>query len=133
MTLRDLVELAAGRHNASSRQLGFMSQKQGFGVVGTTLNHIRRGTYVSMPRDETIRAIAWLAGVEEEVAFAAAGQPAPGVPFADDLPPGVDHLSPKSRRIAVDMLRLLVDLEKGKPQNRARAFSGRHSSGLERN
>jgi hypothetical protein len=68
--------------------------------------------YKSRPRASTIRAIAWLAGVTEDVAFKAAGQPVPGPPFADELPPGVDNLPPKARRAAIEMLRALVDLNR---------------------
>ncbi len=77
----------------------------------TTINAIRNGTYKSEPSSDTIRAIAWLAGVSEATAFALAGRPAPGVPFKDELPDGVDQLSPKRRRIAVEMLRALIEAE----------------------
>lgn len=110
--LRDLVEAAILRHGTSGRQLAFLAQKEGFTLATTTVNAIRQGTYKSAPTDETIRAIAWLAGVSDEVAFTAAGHPVPGPPFAEELPPGVDNLSQKSRKAAVDMLRVLVDLEK---------------------
>jgi len=111
-SLRALVETAVERHQTSVRQLSFLAQKQGFRVTHTTLNQVRSGTYKSIPSDETIRALAWLAGVSDEVAFTAAGQPVPGPPFAEELPPGVDNLSLKSRKAALDMLRVLVDLEK---------------------
>ncbi|MET3349601.1 UNVERIFIED_ORG: hypothetical protein ABID57_001273 [Arthrobacter sp. UYEF1] len=111
-TLRELVETAVERHQTSVRQLSMRAQERGFKVVDTTLNQIRNGTYKSVPSDVTIRAIAWLAGVSDEVAFTAAGQPVPGPPFAEELPPGVDNLSLKSRKAALDMLRVLVDLEK---------------------
>ena len=110
-SLRDLVEVAISRHDTSGRQLAFLAQRQGFTLATTTVNAIRQGTYKSTPTDETIKAIAWLAGVSDEVAFTAAGQPVPGPPFAEELPPGVDRLSPKTRKAALDMLRVLVDLE----------------------
>lgn len=111
-SLRELLDLAVAKHQTSVRQLGFIAQKQGFRVVYTTLNHIRSGTYKSIPSPDTLKAIAWLAGVSDEVAFTAAGQPVPGPPFAEELPPGVDNLSPKSRKIMIDLARVLVDLEK---------------------
>lgn len=111
-SLRDLVERAARRHDTSGRQLAFLAQKQGFTLAVTTVNHLKAGTYKYTPSEETIRAIAWLAGVSDEVAFTAAGQPVPGPPFADELPPGVDHLPPKARKAAIEMLRVLVDLNK---------------------
>lgn len=112
LTLRDLVERAVVSRDTSVRQLCLTAQQQGFKVTYTTVNQIRQGIYKSVPREDTIRAIAWLASVSEEVAFTAAGQPVPGPPFAEELPPGVDNLSLKSRKAALDMLRVLVDLEK---------------------
>lgn len=111
-SLRELVDLAVVRQQTSVRQMGFKAQEQGFKMHATTLNAIRQGTYKSVPTDETIRAIAWLAGVSDEVAFMAAGQPVPGPPFSDELPPGVDNLPPKARKAAIDMLRVLVDMNK---------------------
>lgn len=109
-SLRALVETAVERHHTSVRQLSLLAQKHNFRVTHTTLNQVRSGTYKSAPSEETIRAIAWLAGVSDEVAFTAAGQPVPGPPFAEELPPGVDNLPPKARKAAIDMLRVLVDL-----------------------
>lgn len=113
LSLQQLVDQAVARHSTSVRQLGFMAKDHGFTVVGTTLSHIRAGRYKSVPTDDTIRAIAWLAGVSDEVAFTAAGQPVPGPPFAEELPPGVDNLSPKARKAVIEMLRVLVDAEAG--------------------
>lgn len=78
-------------------------------------NHARaysQNAYKSVPTDETIRAVAWLAGVSDEIAFMVAGQPVPGPPFAEELPPGVDLLPAKARKAAIDMLRVLVDMNK---------------------
>lgn len=112
-SLQSLIDQAVAKRKTSVRQLGFLAQEAGFKIVGTTLGHIRGGRYKSTPSDDTIRAIAWLSGVEDSVAFAAAGQPVPGPPLADELPPGADHLSPKSRKAVVEMVRVLVDLEAG--------------------
>ena len=111
-TLKEMLEAAIVRHNgASIRRLSFLARDHGFQVTDTTLNHMRAGTYKSTPKAETLRAIAWLAGVDEAVAFTAAGQPAPGPPLADELPPGSDNLSPRSRQVVIDMVRVLVDQE----------------------
>ncbi|WP_422934950.1 hypothetical protein [Sinomonas sp. P47F7] len=111
-SLRDLVELAMRRHDTSGRQLAFLAQKNGFTIAVTTVNHLKAGTYKSTPTAETIRAIAWLAGVSDEVAFTAAGQPVPGPPLADELPPGSDSLPPKARKAVIEMIRVLVDAYK---------------------
>lgn len=111
-SLRDLIETAAAKRNASGLRLAEIAEAEGHKITVTTINAIRQGVYKSRPRASTIRAIAWLAGVAEDVAFKAAGQPAPGPPFADELPPGVDNLPPKARRAAIEMLRALVDLNR---------------------
>lgn len=110
-TLKGLIEMAIERHQTSARQLAFKAQEAGFKIVYTTINQIRNGIYKSKPSEVTLKAIAYLAGVEESVAFTAAGQPVPGPPLADELPPGADNLSPKSRKAVVEMVRVLVDLE----------------------
>lgn len=112
-TLQSLLLAAKRDRQASGRQLAALAQKHGFRVVGTTLNALIAGTYKSTPSDETVRAVAWLAGVTESEAFAAAGLPIPGPPLSDELPPGVDVLSPKARRVVVELLRVLVEQEEG--------------------
>lgn len=116
--LKGLMEMAVERHDKSVRQLAFMAQDAGHKATYTTLNHIRSGTYKYTPGEATIKAIAYLAGVEDSVAFTAAGQPVPGPPLADELPPGADNLSPKSRKAVVEMVRVLVDLEAGNSAER---------------
>lgn len=111
--LQQLMDTAVARHGMSVRKLADHARDRGrWKVTHTTLNHIRSGTYKSVPTDETLRAIAWLAGVDDEVAYRAAGLRVPGPPFADELPPGVDYLSPQSRKTAVELLRRLVELER---------------------
>jgi transcriptional regulator with XRE-family HTH domain len=112
LSLRDLIETAAAKREASGLRLAEIAEAQGHKITVTTINAIRQGVYKSRPRASTIRAIAWLADVSEDVAFKAAGQPVPGPPFADELPPGVDNLPPKARRAAIEMLRALVDLNR---------------------
>lgn len=111
-SLSELVELAAQYRDASGLGLAQLAAKNGYQVTATTINQIRQGLYKSKPREGTLRALAWLAGVSDEVAFMAAGQTVPGPPFAEELPPGVDNLSPKARKVVLDMVRVLVDLEK---------------------
>lgn len=107
-SLKSLIAKARRERSTSVRQLAIQAKAAGFKIVGTTLNAIENGTYKSVPSDETIRAIAWLAGVSDRVAFTAAGRRLPGPPFADELPPGVDDLSPKEREAAIALLRVLV-------------------------
>lgn len=107
-TLKGLIEKARRDRGASARQLAKQAQDAGFKIVGTTLNAIENGTYKSRPSDDTIRAIGWLAGASDDVAFTAAGRRNPGPPFANELPPGVDDLSPAERGAALAVLRTLV-------------------------
>ncbi|MCM6774929.1 hypothetical protein NDR87_26150 [Nocardia sp. CDC159] len=76
-----------------------------------TASLILSGKYKSRPSDATIRAIAFLAEVPQRVAFEAAGRPSPAAPFKDELPEGVDQLSPKRRRVAIEVLRALIEAE----------------------
>ncbi|QOI66876.1 immunity repressor [Gordonia phage Bosnia] len=119
ISLRDLLQQAVDRRNAQGQDASFRalqeaveaeenSHPRGLSLNRTTASQIVRGSYKGEPSDGTIRAIGWLAGVDDEDAFAAAGRRSPGLPFAEELPPGVDDLSPKERRAAIEMLRTLV-------------------------
>lgn len=110
-SLRELVRAALQQRGGSGRSLAAAAERAGHKITHTTVNQLAAGTYKFTPSAETIRAVAWLAQVPEKVAFAAAGVPMPGPPFADELPPGVDNLSPRSRRAAVEVLRALVEAE----------------------
>ncbi|MGN0100714.1 MAG: hypothetical protein ACI39C_07225 [Dietzia sp.] len=122
-TLRELLEEASGYGELSTRQLeakvhsavekGDLRGKLNRATIAQILN----GSYRKRPTDDTIRAIAYLAGVNDEVAFTAAGRRAPGRPFAEDLPDGVDDLTPKEREAAVYMLRVLVQQRRELNQN----------------
>jgi hypothetical protein len=81
---------------------------QGMSLNRTTASQILRGSYQGAPSPATIRAIGWLAGVSDDVAFAAAGQRAPGPPLADELPDGVDTLDRRERTVVVDLVRTLL-------------------------
>ncbi|XKH58512.1 hypothetical protein LG293_17980 (plasmid) [Citricoccus nitrophenolicus] len=111
-SLSALVDAALDyRGSRSVRQMCQEADRQGFELAYTTVNHIRAGTYKATPQRKTLKALAWLADVPDEVAFRAAGLQAPGPPLADELPPDADRLSPQSRRIVIDMVRRLLALE----------------------
>jgi hypothetical protein len=118
-TLRDLLQQAIDKRrqdelDASMRALQEAVEAEeserprGLALNRTTASQILKRTYKREPTPGTIRAIAWLAGVGEDVAFTAAGRRTPGVPFVLDLPPGVDDLSPKERTAVVEVLRVIV-------------------------
>lgn len=110
-SLKELAQLVIDVQGTSARQVALLAEKKGLKLTHTTLNAMRAGTYKWAPREETIRVLAELANVSVETAFRAAGLPVPGPPLADELPPGSDNLSPKSRAAVIQMLRVLIDLE----------------------
>ncbi|OZE39071.1 hypothetical protein CH278_01945 [Rhodococcus sp. 05-2254-5] len=72
-SLTELVETAAKRHNdASGRRLAEIAQAAKHDLSHATLNRIRTGKYKSRPSDATLEAIAFLAGVDNGVAYTAA-------------------------------------------------------------
>lgn len=116
-SLQELAQLVIDHQGQSARQIALKASKLDLKLTYTTLNQMRSGTYRWEPREDTIRALAQLAGVSDEVAFTAAGKPVPGPPLADELPPGSDNLSPRSRAAVIDMLRVLIDLEQTNEQH----------------
>lgn len=108
-SISEVVELAAQRHDASCRQLAQIAQSHGFQITAATVDKLRARTNKSSPTPDTVRVIAWLAGVSEEVAFTAAGQTVPGPPLGEELPPGADNLPPKARKAVIEYTRVLID------------------------
>ncbi len=108
-SIGDLLDLAVERHGTDSgRELERIARAGGHKIVHTTINSIRAGSYKSTPSERTMKAIAFLANVPDRVAFEAVGRKPHERPFVEDLPPGVDDLLPNERRVAVEMLRLMV-------------------------
>jgi hypothetical protein len=81
---------------------------RGMSLNRTTASQILRGAHRGVPSPATIRAIGWLAGVPDDVAFAAAGRPEPGPPLADELPAGTDTLDRRERSVVLDVVRTLL-------------------------
>ncbi|AER47697.1 hypothetical protein DORI_48 [Mycobacterium phage Dori] len=118
-TLRDLLQQAMDKRAQAALPIDYRAVEQavkdeekarprGLALNRTTISQILKGTYKKVPEDGTIRAIGWLAGVPDEVAFTAAGHRPQGPPFATELPQGINDLSPTERRAALEMLRVLV-------------------------
>lgn len=106
-TLAELLEQAAARHNnASGRRLAEIAQQAGIDVSHATLNRIRNGTYKSTPSDATIRAIAYLAGVNEENAFRSAGTLPPESAYVP--PPEADRMDQRQRKALDELIRAFV-------------------------
>lgn len=110
-SLQELAQLVIDVQGTSARQVARKADREGLKLTYTTLNQMRSGSYKSVPREATVRTLAQLAGIDVAVAFHAAGLPVPGPPLADELPPGSDNLSPKSRAAVISLLRVLIDLE----------------------
>ena len=111
-TLPGLIDHALVKHGVRYvTDLTKIAQRDGFEVVHTTLNQIRKGTYQHSPSRKTLEAIAYLAGVSYETARDAAGLASTGVSFASQLPSDVDRLTAKQRRILLAVIREMIDLQ----------------------
>ncbi|XKH58515.1 hypothetical protein LG293_15800 (plasmid) [Citricoccus nitrophenolicus] len=73
-SLSDLVAAAAAYRGSTVRELCRIAERHGFSVAYSTLHSMHAGTYRPSPRRETLEMLSWLAGVDDEVAFRAAGQ-----------------------------------------------------------
>lgn len=112
-TLQGLIDKAQQRHGTTSTpKLAEIAQKKGHKLNHTTISQIRSGKYRSEPAEDTLRAIAFLAGVPYRVAYEAAGLGVLNSPFVDQLPRDVDRLTPKQRTAVLAIIRLLIDAEK---------------------
>lgn len=105
--------MAVERHQIFGRAIAKKEQEVGYSMKHTVFNQVLNGRYKSQIIDKKIRAFVCLAGVTEETVFIAAGRPAPGPPLANELPDGVDNLSPKARKAVIEMLGVLIAAEKG--------------------
>lgn len=115
MTLADLLRRAIDdRTGAPLRDIQALVEAEeavrprGMSLNRSTASQILRGAYRGTPSPATVRAIGWLAGVTDEVAFAAAGQPAPGRPLAEELPAAADTLNDRERAVVLDIVRALL-------------------------
>lgn len=104
-SLIDLIDIAAKRHGgASGRRLAEMAQEGGHDISHATLNRLRQGTYATRASDASIRAIAYLADVSENTAFAAAGVNAPsGVAYQP--PREAQRMSARQRKALDELIR----------------------------
>jgi hypothetical protein len=104
-SLIELIDIAAKRHGgASGRRLAELAQRAGHDISHATLNRLRQGTYATRPSDASVRAIAYLADVSENTAFAAAGVRTPsGLPYQ---PPGeAQRMSTRQRKALDELIR----------------------------
>src|SRR5882757_1511267 len=114
-TLRDLIDRAFVRHHARyATDLANLARANDFKINRTTINEIRNGTYSARPGKPVLEALAWLAGVSLDAAYLAADLPAPGPPFAAELPDDVDRLDRKERDAVLHVVRVLLEHHRSK-------------------
>jgi hypothetical protein len=107
-SLIDLIDIAAQRHGgASGRRLAELAQRAGHDISHATLNRLRQGTYATRPSDASIRAIACLADVSENTAFAAAGVTAPTA-VAYEPPAEAQRMTTRQRKAMNELIRAFV-------------------------
>lgn len=127
-TLKDLLDKAKERHGVTSgRALADLTNGRKHTIDRTQVNALLKGTYKSELRPSTIRAIAWLAGVDDDRAFRAADQKIPGPPFAEELPPRADYLSDTQRSAVITVIRAFLgsaEEEGGRADGTAAATNG---------
>ncbi|MEN4476508.1 hypothetical protein [Mycolicibacterium cosmeticum] len=103
-----MIDIAAQRHGgASGRRLAELAQHGGHDISHATLNRLRQGTYATRPTDASIRAIAYLADVSENTAFAAAGVTAPAA-VAYQPPREAQRMSSRQRKALDEMIRAFI-------------------------
>ncbi|BBZ12293.1 hypothetical protein [Mycobacterium branderi] len=114
-SLIDLIELAATRHGgASGRRLAELAQRAGHDISHATLNRLRQGTYATRPSDASIRAIAYLADVSENVAFAAAAVTAPAAAVYQP-PAEAQRMTTRQRKALDELIRAFAADDKPAP------------------
>lgn len=108
-SLVELLDAAAARHGGvSGRRLAQLAQEAGHDVTHATLNRIRQGTYLSRPSVASIRAIAYLAGVADDTAFAAAGVTLARAGEPYQAPVEADRLDDRQRKAVNELIRAVV-------------------------
>ena len=114
-SLIDLIEIAAARHGgASGRRLAELAQRAGHDISHATLNRLRQGTYATRPSDASIRAIAYLSDVSENVAFAAAAVAAPAA-VVYQAPAEAQRMSTRQRKALDELIRAFAADDKPAP------------------
>lgn len=114
-SLIDLIEIAVTRNGgASGRRLAELAQRAGHDISHATLNRLRQGTYATRPSDASIRAIAYLADVSENVAFAAAAVSAPAA-VVYQPPAEAQRMTTRQRKAIDELIRTFAADDKPAP------------------
>jgi hypothetical protein len=108
-SLVELIDAAAARHGGvSGRRLAQIAQEAGHDITHATLNRIRQDTYLSRPSVASVRAIAYLANVSEDTAFAAAGVTLARTGEPWHPPVEADRLDARQRKALSELIRAVV-------------------------
>ena len=109
-TLADLLAQAERRQEVTGgRALARRALELGHAVSHTTLNKILAGRIDNRLSAGTLDAVVALSGASRARVYAAAGRPAPGKPFADELPAEADLLSRRQRDVVLGVVRALLE------------------------
>jgi hypothetical protein len=107
-SLSELLDRWLREHSESGRSFARRADLLGHDLSYSTVNDLRRGALRKVS-DAKLDAIADTAGLPRAQVYAAAGLPAPGRPFAEELPDGVDLLDQRERNAVVELLKVMVD------------------------
>jgi hypothetical protein len=110
-SLADIIRAHQSATGDSSRDMQANARKAGARLSFTTVNSILNGDHTGAYKPYTLDAIAVVCGRSRSEVWRAAGRQLPSKPFADELPPGSDDLSPRSRRAVVGVIRALLAAE----------------------
>lgn len=111
-TMRDILEEIVARTGLSARGFDRAATARGQSVSYTTISKILNGQHSGDFSPAVLAAIAAVGQIPLQRVYAAAGQPLPGRPLADELPPGANALGFESRKVVIDLVRHLVALER---------------------
>jgi hypothetical protein len=78
-----------------------IADQAGKSMSQTTFDRMLSGKYRSRPKEQTLDALAYLAGVPVKRAYDAAGRKYTSSKFADQLPPDVDELDEDQREALI--------------------------------
>jgi hypothetical protein len=137
-SLRDIALLAQKRHGGAGREMERIADQAGKSMSQTTFDRMISGQYRSRPKEQTLEALAYLAGVSLKRVYEAAGRKYVAAKFADQLPPDVDELDQDQREALIyaaraflktnrEIERLRNELRKRDQQPQLRSVGGQDS------
>lgn len=112
-SLADLVELAMTRHEVIYvTDLERIARQAGHKINRTTITQLRTGTYNRRPGRAVLEALAYLANVNYQTVLKLAGLGGKLAPFASQIPPDADLLTPRQREVLLSLIRVMIDTQR---------------------